>query len=119
MQWSNGWLTEGALATRFFRRLRASVLRKTYCAAATSGTAYDTPLHFALDAGAHQLPAGRRDVLPEREARRHGEPRKMRLGFEAECSTGLIRESRKQGGAQDGVELDPQSTRHGRINLPE
>ncbi len=26
-----------------------------YWKAATSGTAYDTPLHFALDAGAHQL----------------------------------------------------------------
>ena len=33
---SNGWLTEGALATRFFRRLGASNLDRTYCAAATS-----------------------------------------------------------------------------------
>lgn len=33
---SNGWLTEGALATRFFRRMRASILDRTYCAAATS-----------------------------------------------------------------------------------
>jgi anaerobic selenocysteine-containing dehydrogenase len=33
---SNGWLTEGALATRFFRRLGASNLERTYCAAAFS-----------------------------------------------------------------------------------
>src|SRR5512143_1415521 len=33
---SNGWLTEGALADRFFRRLRASNLDRTFCAAATS-----------------------------------------------------------------------------------
>ncbi|MBV8760483.1 MAG: molybdopterin-dependent oxidoreductase [Deltaproteobacteria bacterium] len=33
---SNGWLTEGALATRFFRRIRASILDRTYCASATS-----------------------------------------------------------------------------------
>jgi anaerobic selenocysteine-containing dehydrogenase len=32
---SNGWLTEGALATRFFRRLGASNLERTFCAAAT------------------------------------------------------------------------------------
>ncbi|HEX7842791.1 MAG TPA: molybdopterin-dependent oxidoreductase, partial [Kofleriaceae bacterium] len=32
---SNGWLTEGALATRFFRRLGASNLDRTLCAAAT------------------------------------------------------------------------------------
>ncbi|MBA3393428.1 MAG: molybdopterin-dependent oxidoreductase [Deltaproteobacteria bacterium] len=32
---SNGWLTEGALATRFFRRLGASNLDRTFCAAAT------------------------------------------------------------------------------------
>lgn len=31
---SNGWLTEGALATRFFRRLGASNLARTFCAAA-------------------------------------------------------------------------------------
>ncbi len=33
---SNGWLTEGALATRFFRRLGASRLERTLCAAATT-----------------------------------------------------------------------------------
>ncbi|HEY5920264.1 MAG TPA: molybdopterin-dependent oxidoreductase [Kofleriaceae bacterium] len=33
---SNGWLTEGALATRFFRRLGASNLERTFCASATS-----------------------------------------------------------------------------------
>ncbi|HTR50431.1 MAG TPA: molybdopterin-dependent oxidoreductase [Kofleriaceae bacterium] len=33
---SNGWLTEGALATRLFRRLRASNLDRTFCAAATT-----------------------------------------------------------------------------------
>ncbi|HEU0033564.1 MAG TPA: molybdopterin-dependent oxidoreductase [Kofleriaceae bacterium] len=33
---SNGWLTEGALATRFFRRLGASTLDRTFCAAATT-----------------------------------------------------------------------------------
>jgi len=33
---SNGWLTEGALATRFFRRLGASRLLRTFCAAATT-----------------------------------------------------------------------------------
>jgi anaerobic selenocysteine-containing dehydrogenase len=32
---SNGWLTEGALATRFFRRIGASNLARTLCAAAT------------------------------------------------------------------------------------
>lgn len=32
---SNGWLTEGGLATRFFRRLGASNLDRTLCAAAT------------------------------------------------------------------------------------
>jgi anaerobic selenocysteine-containing dehydrogenase len=31
---SNGWLTEGALATRWFRRLGASNLDRTFCAAA-------------------------------------------------------------------------------------
>src|ERR1700753_959000 len=31
---SNGWLTEGALATRFFRRIRASILEPTDCASA-------------------------------------------------------------------------------------
>lgn len=33
---SNGWLTEGALASRFFRRLGASQLDRTLCAAATT-----------------------------------------------------------------------------------
>jgi anaerobic selenocysteine-containing dehydrogenase len=33
---SNGWLTEGALASRFFRRLGASNLDRTLCAAATT-----------------------------------------------------------------------------------
>ena len=33
---SNGWLTEGALATRLFRRLGASNLERTFCAAATT-----------------------------------------------------------------------------------
>ncbi|NVB80525.1 MAG: molybdopterin-dependent oxidoreductase [Kofleriaceae bacterium] len=33
---SNGWLTEGALATRFFRRLGSSNLDRTFCAAATT-----------------------------------------------------------------------------------
>lgn len=37
---SNGWLTEGALATRFFRRLGASNLNRTYCAAATSAAVH-------------------------------------------------------------------------------
>src|SRR5262249_8197860 len=32
---SNGWLTEGALASRFFRRLGASRCLRTLCAAAT------------------------------------------------------------------------------------
>jgi anaerobic selenocysteine-containing dehydrogenase len=33
---SNGWLTDGALAERLWRRLGASVLDKTYCSAAAS-----------------------------------------------------------------------------------
>jgi anaerobic selenocysteine-containing dehydrogenase len=33
---SNGWLTEGALASRLFRRLGACNLEATYCAAATT-----------------------------------------------------------------------------------
>jgi anaerobic selenocysteine-containing dehydrogenase len=33
---SNGWLTEGGLASRFFRRLGASRLERTLCAAATT-----------------------------------------------------------------------------------
>jgi len=37
---SNGWLTEGALATRFFRRLGASNLDRTYCAAATTAATH-------------------------------------------------------------------------------
>jgi anaerobic selenocysteine-containing dehydrogenase len=32
---SNGWLSDGALATRFFRRVGASNLARTFCAAAT------------------------------------------------------------------------------------
>src|SRR5262245_61642756 len=36
---SNGWLTEGALATRLFRRLGASTLQRTLCAAATTAAA--------------------------------------------------------------------------------
>lgn len=32
---SNGWLTDGALVTRFFRRLGASNLQRTFCASAT------------------------------------------------------------------------------------
>src|SRR5690606_24428925 len=37
---SNGWLTEGALATRFFRRLGASNLNRTYCGAATTAATH-------------------------------------------------------------------------------
>ncbi|MBS1119846.1 MAG: ynfE [Deltaproteobacteria bacterium] len=37
---SNGWLTEGALATRLFRRLRASNLDRTFCAAATTAATH-------------------------------------------------------------------------------
>ncbi len=33
---SNGWLTDGGMADRFFRRLGASRLGKTFCAAATT-----------------------------------------------------------------------------------
>jgi anaerobic selenocysteine-containing dehydrogenase len=33
---SNGWLSEGGLASRFFRRLGASTLERTFCAAATT-----------------------------------------------------------------------------------
>ncbi|MBA3499900.1 MAG: molybdopterin-dependent oxidoreductase [Myxococcota bacterium] len=36
---SNGWLTDGALGTRLFRRLGASRLLKTFCAAATTAAA--------------------------------------------------------------------------------
>ena len=36
---SNGWLTEGSLATRFFRRLGASNLARTFCASATTAAA--------------------------------------------------------------------------------
>ena len=36
---SNGWLTEGALATRFFRRIKASTCERTFCAAASSAAA--------------------------------------------------------------------------------
>src|SRR4029077_9175685 len=37
---SNGWLTEGALATRFLRRLGASEGQRTLCAAATSAATW-------------------------------------------------------------------------------
>ncbi len=37
---SNGWLTEGALATRLFRRLGASNLERTFCAAATTAASH-------------------------------------------------------------------------------
>jgi anaerobic selenocysteine-containing dehydrogenase len=37
---SNGWLTEGSLATRFFRRLGASNLDRTFCASATSAATH-------------------------------------------------------------------------------
>ena len=37
---SNGWLTEGALATRLFRRLGASNLDRTFCAAATTAASH-------------------------------------------------------------------------------
>src|SRR3954469_12001589 len=33
---SNGWLTDGGLALRFFRRIGASNLKRTFCAAATT-----------------------------------------------------------------------------------
>jgi anaerobic selenocysteine-containing dehydrogenase len=35
-RWLNGWLTEVLLATRLFRRLGASTLDRTFCAAATT-----------------------------------------------------------------------------------
>jgi len=37
---SNGWLTEGALASRLFRRLGASTLDRTFCAAATTAATH-------------------------------------------------------------------------------
>lgn len=37
---SNGWLTEGALATRFFRRLGSSNLDRTFCAAAATAATH-------------------------------------------------------------------------------
>lgn len=36
---SNGWLTDGGLTTRFFRRIGASNLNRTFCAAATTAAA--------------------------------------------------------------------------------
>ncbi|HEU4730548.1 MAG TPA: molybdopterin-dependent oxidoreductase [Kofleriaceae bacterium] len=56
---SNGWLTEGALASRFFRRLGASNLERTLCAVATTaasrglygvmpGVAYEDYVHAKL-----------------------------------------------------------------------
>jgi anaerobic selenocysteine-containing dehydrogenase len=53
---SNGWLTEGALAERFFRRLGASQLAKTFCAAATTAAArgmYGVMPGVALEDYAH------------------------------------------------------------------
>ncbi|HZJ63530.1 MAG TPA: molybdopterin-dependent oxidoreductase, partial [Kofleriaceae bacterium] len=53
---SNGWLTEGALATRFFRRLGASNLERTFCAAATTAATrglYGTMPGVALEDYAH------------------------------------------------------------------
>jgi anaerobic selenocysteine-containing dehydrogenase len=49
---SNGWLTEGALATRFFRRLGASLCARTLCAAATTAASrglYGTMPGVALE----------------------------------------------------------------------
>jgi anaerobic selenocysteine-containing dehydrogenase len=49
---SNGWLTEGALATRLFRRLGASICERTLCAAATTAAArglYGTMPGVALE----------------------------------------------------------------------
>ena len=53
---SNGWLTEGALATRLFRRLRASNLDRTFCAAATTAATrglYGTMPGVALEDYTH------------------------------------------------------------------
>jgi anaerobic selenocysteine-containing dehydrogenase len=53
---SNGWLTEGALATRLFRRLGASTLDRTFCAAATTAATrglYGTMPGVALEDFAH------------------------------------------------------------------
>ena len=53
---SNGWLTEGALATRLFRRLGASKLDRTFCAAATTAAArgmYGVMPGVALEDYAH------------------------------------------------------------------
>ena len=53
---SNGWLTEGALASRLFRRLGASTLARTFCAAATTAAArglYGTMPGVALEDYAH------------------------------------------------------------------
>jgi anaerobic selenocysteine-containing dehydrogenase len=53
---SNGWLTEGALATRLFRRLGASTLERTFCAAATTAAArglYGAMPGVALEDYAH------------------------------------------------------------------
>ncbi|HSK01451.1 MAG TPA: molybdopterin-dependent oxidoreductase [Kofleriaceae bacterium] len=53
---SNGWLTEGALATRLFRRLGASNLDRTFCAAATTAASrglYGAMPGVALEDYAH------------------------------------------------------------------
>jgi len=53
---SNGWLTEGALATRLFRRLGASNLDRTLCAAATTAASrglYGVMPGVALEDFAH------------------------------------------------------------------
>jgi anaerobic selenocysteine-containing dehydrogenase len=53
---SNGWLTEGALATRLFRRLGASNLARTFCAAASTAAArglYGVMPGVALEDYAH------------------------------------------------------------------
>jgi anaerobic selenocysteine-containing dehydrogenase len=53
---SNGWLTEGALASRLFRRLGASNLDRTFCAAATTAASrglYGVMPGVALEDYAH------------------------------------------------------------------
>jgi anaerobic selenocysteine-containing dehydrogenase len=53
---SNGWLTEGALTTRFFRRLGASICDRTFCAAATTAATrglYGKMAGVALEDFAH------------------------------------------------------------------
>lgn len=53
---SNGWLTEGALATRFFRRFGATNLDRTFCASAASAASrglYGVMPGVALEDYAH------------------------------------------------------------------